>query len=102
MAKGGKKGPKRYELPDEKFIVVVNPWGSPTNKLFINNVGAWFEHMLYEDYPNTQVEAIYTQAQQHCRGAPCPCRHFPVPWCTRVRPLPRAALEHLASHGIYV
>ncbi|KAF8867560.1 hypothetical protein BD779DRAFT_136831 [Infundibulicybe gibba] len=61
MAKGGKKGPKRYELPDEKFIVVVNPWGSPTNKLFINNVGAWFEHMLYEDYPNTQVEAIYTQ-----------------------------------------
>ncbi|EAU92051.1 hypothetical protein CC1G_06038 [Coprinopsis cinerea okayama7 len=61
MAKGGKK-PKAYKPPQEKFVVVVNPWGYADNvQVAVNQITAWFEVMLDNRHPQTRPHCIYYQ-----------------------------------------
>lgn len=52
---------KKYKAPDSKYLVVVDPWGTPGHPCFIGNVAAWFELMLKDDYPDEDVKTIFTQ-----------------------------------------
>ncbi|KAJ2917689.1 hypothetical protein MD484_g2691, partial [Candolleomyces efflorescens] len=63
----GKKGfkVKTYEVPDEKFVVVVNAWGKTGDRQkYTNAVGAWFEIMLRKVCPKQklQLNCIYYQS----------------------------------------
>ncbi|GLB37873.1 hypothetical protein LshimejAT787_0409240 [Lyophyllum shimeji] len=59
MAKSKKV--KKYKAPSSKYLVVVDPWGTPGNAYFIGNVAAWFELMLQDDYPDEDVKTVFTQ-----------------------------------------
>ncbi|KAF8058647.1 hypothetical protein FPV67DRAFT_1523224 [Lyophyllum atratum] len=64
MAKGKKaKVLKKYKAPDSKYIVVVDPWGVSTQhkSYTINNIAAWFELMIRDDYPGEDVKTVFTQ-----------------------------------------
>ncbi|KAF9524959.1 hypothetical protein CPB83DRAFT_909491 [Crepidotus variabilis] len=54
---------KQYKEPQEKFLVVVNPWGIFNNfdQADFNHIGAWFEFMLQEKHPGSRLRAIYYQ-----------------------------------------
>ena len=55
---------KQYKVPEEKFLVVINPWAVYRNfdAADFNHIGAWFDRMLRVDYPpNTRIKAIYYQ-----------------------------------------
>ncbi|KAF8959224.1 hypothetical protein BDZ97DRAFT_1838697 [Flammula alnicola] len=62
MGKSKSKGFKTTS-PLEKFLVVVNPWG--LNGDFVtsdfNQISAWFEFMLRDEYPGARVRSIYYQ-----------------------------------------
>lgn len=55
---------QEYKVPQEKYVVVVNPWGLPdkidTNTK-LNEIGAWFELLLRKDYPDARVREIFYQ-----------------------------------------
>ncbi|KAF8225281.1 hypothetical protein L208DRAFT_1408763 [Tricholoma matsutake] len=60
MAKKSKSKP--HKPPTEKFVVVVDPW---RYRNFFEDIGAWFEIMLTDDYPGTRVDMIYGQVGKH-------------------------------------
>lgn len=55
---------QEYKVPEEKYVVVVNPWGLPEkydDKTKLNEVGAWFQLLLKTDYPDARVREIFYQ-----------------------------------------
>jgi len=63
MGKGKSKSKsKSQKLPEEKFLVVVDPW---RYRHFIQDLGGWFEIMLRDEYPGTRVNMIYMQGSNH-------------------------------------
>ncbi|KAG6864090.1 hypothetical protein C0991_012566 [Blastosporella zonata] len=62
MGKGKKlKAPKTYTA-DAKYLVVVDPWPRDSaHPWFINNVAAWFEKMIKDEYPDERHSNIIVE-----------------------------------------
>ena len=55
---------QEYKVPQEKYVVVVNPWGLPErldNNPRLNEIGIWFQFLLKKDYPEARVREIFYQ-----------------------------------------
>ncbi|KAF8805134.1 hypothetical protein BYT27DRAFT_7258250 [Phlegmacium glaucopus] len=66
MGKGKNKAfkLKEYKVPPEKYVVVVNAWGLPDKldmNTKMNEIAAWFELLLKNDYPDARVREIFYQ-----------------------------------------
>ncbi|KAF8655071.1 hypothetical protein AX16_003236 [Volvariella volvacea WC 439] len=65
MAGAKKYKTKTYRPPDEKFIVIVRPWGREDGAPnggpnFARNIMAWCEIMIRGEHPGVRPNAVYT------------------------------------------
>ena len=54
------KGPPYLNKPDEKYVVIVNPWGMNKRDQFnVDCLGAWLRAVFGFDPEKMQVECVY-------------------------------------------